>query len=82
MTGKEFLNEYGIWSFLNIIVADEMDAVDAWHDAVCTNVQELGPATSGWYACNSGPEEHHADTCPVEIAHKAMIMASCKRRDA
>jgi hypothetical protein len=71
-------------------VADEIDALDAWRDAKCAKIYVSAPTTDlGWWGCGDGDGgdgdadttgSNHADTCPVEIARKAMIAASDRRR--
>jgi hypothetical protein len=51
-----------------VVLANEIDALDAWRDAVCSDSQ-----------AGHGCEDGHEDSCPVEIARKALIAASDRR---
>jgi hypothetical protein len=70
-----------------VVLANEIDALDAWRDAKCAAIRIKAPTSdAGEYGCNVGYDgdgEHdgnHDERCPVAVARIAFFAASDRRR--
>lgn len=62
-------------------VADEIDALDAWRDAVCAGIWTKAPETdAGGYGCDGEHDGNHDERCPVAIARVTFFAATDRRR--